>query len=353
MSSSSSTNYVYNPTTSNISEQLDTLIEFAKLGNELKQKLPGITPDSIAKLRDSQDPAENKLFERYSLLKEKFEKIEKIFLVESARTLGFEEREFLIKPLKDLVEKIKTMEVTPGYAIQQLTKLIKTMGVNKIINNVGAVPYVGEVAEATMKNLDNFTQAQPVIEKMIDLLIALGVDSSQVQFIKNYTSDNFITSKYKGFQNMLAEGELFNFSSPFNSIKNSVSGFAVKLGNTVYHFFVPTKDEPTQPQPQSQPQSQPEQPPQENIASETVQKKENEQPTQPAIEPSPEPTKKDNVYVGGEILNRFNKKNRKNKTKREIYNINQTIKSHLLRLGRTVRTPFHKSVTSRKVKRRF
>jgi len=347
---SSSTNYVYNPTTSNISEQLDTLIEFAKLGNELKRRLGGnITPDSIAGLRDSRDEAEQKLFKQYSQLKEKFEKIEKIFLVESARTLGFEEREFLIKPLKDLVEKIKTMEVTPDYAIQQLTKLIKTMGVNKIINNVGAVPYVGEVAEATMKNLDNFTQAQPVIEKMIDLLIALGVDSSQVQFIKNYTSDNFITSKYKGFQNMLAEGELFNFSSPFNSIKNSVSGFAVKLGNTVYHFFVPTKDEPTQ----SQPQSQPEQPPQQNIASVTVQEKEKEQQPQPAIEPSPEPTKKDNAYVGGEILNRFNKKNRKNKTKREIYNINQTIKSHLLRLGRTVRTPFHKSVTSRKVKRRF
>jgi hypothetical protein len=348
--SSSSTNYVYNPTTSNISEQLDTLIEFAKIGNELKRRLGGnITPYSIAVLRDSRDEAEQKLFKQYSQLKEKFEKIEKIFLVESARTLGFEEREFLIKPLKDLVEKIKTMEVTPDYAIQQLTKLIKTMGVNKIINNVGAVPYVGEVAEATMKNLDNFTQAQPVIEKMIDLLIALGVDSSQVQFIKNYTSDNFITSKYKGFQNMLAEGELFNFSSPFNSIKNSVSGFAVKLGNTVYHFFVPTKDEPTQ----SQPQSQPEQPPQQNIASVTVQEKEKEQQPQPAIEPSPEPTKKDNAYVGGEILNRFNKKNRKNKTKREIYNINQTIKSHLLRLGRTVRTPFHKSVTSRKVKRRF
>ena len=343
-----STNYVYTPTSSNINDQLDTLIQFAEIGNKLKEELKGnVTTERLNQiLTDTTNSANKELVEQYNILKQKFEKMEKVFLVEAARTLGFEEREFLIKPLKDLVDKIKTLEVTPQYAVQQIVKLVKTMGINKILNNTEAIPYVGEVAAAFMKNLDNFTQAQPVMEKIVKLLVALGVDQKDVRFIDVYSKDNFVTSSYKSLQRNFAEGEFIHFPSPFTYVKNTVGSFAVKLKNTIYYFFnaPPSSSQPAPTPSSSQPAPAPEPAP---------------TPTPTPTPPEPEPTttvienneKKSDGMVGGGHIHSSHRKNKK--TKREIYNINKTIKSYLLRLKSPVRKPLRKSVASRKIKRRF
>jgi hypothetical protein len=292
-----STNNVYNPTTSNILNKLDTLIKYAEIVKKLEpiiKEQNGLV-DTNNILKDAQNNNNQELVDsikEYIEIKTKFENMEKEFLVETARTLGFEGREFMIKPLKDLIDKIKKAEATPQYALQQMIKLVKTLGINKLLNNVEAVPYVGQVSSAIMKNLDNFTEAQPVIEKIVDLMTAIGVNKSDVEFINNYTRDNYITSNYKKFQNTLAEGDLIKM----DSTSNSINSFVIRLKKTLHYFFN-----------------------------------------------GPE----NNNTIGG---NRSQPKNINRKTKREINNINKTIKSHLLRLRRTSGNPFNKSVASGKIK---
>jgi hypothetical protein len=355
-------NYIYSPNATNIVNMLDTVTQFIETGKTLKDKLKGnFSTEAINGLLQTaireRNPQLAESIQKFMKLKDKFDEMEVIFLVETSRTLGFEGRDYLIKPLKELIDKIKTLDVTPTYAIEQIKKLIRTLSLSKVLNNVEAIPTVGPAINSFMINLDNFGEAQQVMAKIVRILELFGVTNEQIKFIKRFTNDTVITMKYKEFQKWLADGAPLDIEGTFKSMKEktfgAVNGFFVKLKNTVIYFFIPPPKNYNPDKPQDTTAGKDDDTKETSSASQTAP---TTPTTPPESEPAPAPVSENNQQsakqMGGAIPE-FHKKNTHRKTRREIHKINKSIQKYLSRLRRTRRKPFHKSVASRKIKRRF
>lgn len=320
----SETKPIYSPNISYMLKMMDVLKQFAEQGKVLEDKLGSIAKLSKQGLTDKLKEFEGNVevrqqLEKYIKMREEFEKIEILLLKEAAEVLGFGPRDYLIKPLKDLIDQIKTGTVDSNVAVEHIKKLFKTVAINKAIDYSRMVPYVGEVFIGVLTSLDNYVATQVVMDRFVDLLTTVGVPSSNLNFIKSYSNENYFTKKYNLFREWLANGAEFQ-QSPLASIKEFGSGFYKEVSN----IFSP----PQTPQ-----------------YTETT--------------PNGEKTTTTGGGGGGGGVNEENwisvadarTNHRNKKTRNAVYKINQSIGSYLSRLRRTRRKPLHKSVTSFNVKR--
>lgn len=326
---------IEDPNTLAIVQLIDKLNGFvtqsANLRTTLQQSLPDVnlaTMDmTTLQQKINLEPANSTirpLLQQYQTMREEFDKVKSTILTKASESFGLDGSDYLVAPLGELLDQIQTGHVDTNFAVEQLNKLIRTIGIGKAISYSRMIPYVGAVIYGVVKGLDSYTATQVVLGKFLTLLENLGVDKTQLALIRNYiTQKTFVTENYEAFQKWLANG------APMTAITETLSNTKQQLSNQFSHFFVP----PTQLRAPSQ------------IGS-----------------PDAATTTESNAVGGGMeeknvwvsvTLQRQNKRTRK-----YIQDIHQTIKHHLSRLrGRRRstlrRTPFHKSIASFKIKRGF
>jgi hypothetical protein len=340
---------VYSPNKSYLFSMIDKFISFIKAGKELEKQLGHDIPTMSKEQLETEIAKENDgdrkaLLEKYKKLREEFDFVEQQILTEASVMFGFNERDYFIKPLKDMMDEIKTNRININKITEYLTRLGKLIVINQMIEKIPAVPVAGPIVYAVMNSLDNFQSSQAAINKIVSMLKDLGVTSCTLDFILTYTQNNFFMRKYEWFKGWLVGDETFDFSMyPFSIFKE----FRDALNrDNLYFIFTPPKATTESNDPEYQEEK-------EDVLNNLKQvQTENQEQIKEGD------TKGGSIYSKSERVEDWfpigNVKPRNNKkTRRSIYKINQTIKSHLSRLRRTRRKPFRKSVASLHVKRRF
>jgi hypothetical protein len=341
--SSNQTKVPYSPNSSYLVNMLDKIEHFIvgakEVEDKIKQiseKIGDVTKMSTDKLTeainrlDPADTATKALLEKYKKMREDFDVMEMQILKEASKMLGFEQRDYLIKPLKDLMDELKEGRLTADSAIKNFEKLLRTVGINKAIIYTQMIPYVGEIIYAALNNLDNFAATQAIIKRFLNLLKLLGVPEEKLGFLKTYAEESYFTRKYDGFRSWLADGaELGEISIPiyyfrfypFSTFGHTFDG----LRKDALNFF----NDPRTLKPEDR-----------------------------------EPTAYGGGVGGGggdsagDVVDNWIsvkdiKRKQNKKTRRSIHTINKSIKTHLSRLRRTRRKPLRKSVAAFHVKGGF
>jgi hypothetical protein len=339
---------IYSPNSSYLVNMLDKIEHFVVGAKEMEENLNSIsttvgdvTKMSTEKLTeainrvDPADTATREMLERYKKMRMEFEVMEIQILKEASRMLGFEQRDYLIKPLKDLIDKIKEGRLTEEEAAKDFKKLLRTVGINKAIIYTQMIPYIGEIVYALLNNLDNFAATRSLLERFVSLLKLIGVKEEKLKFISSYASESYFTRKYDGFRSWLADGaelgplgpiSICSFS-PFSMFKHTQSG----LDKDIAAFFYPQQELSEEYRHEPEPETE--------------------------VEKSNGGGRCGGIckahYVDNWISVRELKRKPNKKTRRNIHKINKSIRTHLSRLRRTRRKPFRKSVASFHVKRGF
>jgi hypothetical protein len=379
----------YSPNKTFMFNLIDTVIDFIRKGKELERELTDknvnlvtMGKEELDKLILNSNEALKPLLEKYKVMKEKFENIEQQILIEASEQLGFGERDYFIKPLKDLIELIKERRgnITVKEATIYLERLAKLIAINQAIEKIPIIPYVGPIINGIIEGLDSYSSTKATLTKFLDMLQDFGVPSCELDAIRSYTKDTFFTRKYELFKDWLVNGGDFDIMYPFslfenikkkakddvdtffnnfqikngeikldNSVSDSNSEFSNleyenssvnKLGtliNELRNLITENKEN-------------------KKFIEEvkkivSLQPQESQEPQAPEAPQPPPPLQTGGTSDWtpiGSVKTRNNKK-----TRRTIYKINHTIKSYLSRLRRTRRKPFRKPVATLNVKRRF
>ena len=153
----------------------------------------------------------------YAGIRQDLDDLENKILQQASKMFGFNTRDYLIKPLKDLLDELKNNTATPASIQVHIKKLIKTIGINKAFDRIDMVPYVGPVISGILNVLDNFSSTQPVFNGFADILEETLPKTPETEdliaFLRDYTKDSNITSKYNEFKAWLADGAEFNHGS--------------------------------------------------------------------------------------------------------------------------------------------
>jgi len=242
------TNKLYSPNSSRILKEFDRLKKIysqVKEASKLLDEFQNISNDDsylnpdairslsaqeltdnmntiIAKIREKySDPNTQQKYqqylETYAGIRQELDDLENKILQQASKMFGFQQRDYLIKPLKDLLDELKNNTATPASIQIHIKKLIKTIGINKAFDRIDMVPYVGPVISGILNVLDNFSSTQPVFNGFADILEKslpqTQETSDLIEFIRDYTQDSNITSKYNDFKAWLADGAEFSKGS--------------------------------------------------------------------------------------------------------------------------------------------
>jgi hypothetical protein len=208
----------YSPNKSFMFNLIDTVIAFIEDGKtvekELTEKLgkevniATITNQQIDEYisyinRDNPNSPLKHLLEKYKVMKEKFENVEQQILIEASEQLGFGDKDYFIKPLKDLIDLIKERkgQITTQEATHYLGRLAKLIAINQAIQKIPIIPYVGPVINGIIDGLDSYSSTKATLTKFLDMLQKFGVQSCELDEIRSYTKDTFFTRKYELFKN--------------------------------------------------------------------------------------------------------------------------------------------------------
>jgi hypothetical protein len=400
----------YSPNKSFMFNLIDTVIAFIEDGKtvekELTEKLgkevniATITNRQIDEYissisRDNPNSPLKPLLEKYKVMKEKFENVEQQILIEASEQFGFGDKDYFIKPLKDLIDLIKEKKgkITIEEATLYLGRLAKLIAINQAIQKIPIIPYVGPVINGIIDGLDSYSSTKATLTKFLDMLQKFGVPSCELDEIRSYTKDTFFTRKYELFKDWLVNGADFDIMYPF-SIFGNIKEKALTDVNTFFNNYHNkdgkivfedatsdskkeltdlrndennlkktevdnTNSQLTQLLEELQRIITENKKLKEKINDLTQQTGENSSPKQSPSEPTEQPIKPvldGNLQKGGFsdwAPIGFVKPKTNKKTRRSIHKINRTIKSYLSRLRRTRRKPFRKSVATLNIKRRF
>lgn len=331
---------VFSPNSSYFSTMINKVVEIIKEGKKIEEGLTTLgksgsdiakkSTEELKKMLDDVNVNESikQFLKPYIALREKFDKVEQQILLEATEMLGLKDRGYLITPLKDLFQEIKETngKVDLGKVQMYLQRLLYLVGFNQLIDKSNMIPYVGPVINGVMDSLDSYTSSQDAVNSLVKVLKEIGVPAENLCFITAFTQDTYFTKKYKIFKEWLVKGGEFNLSLlyPFNMFGE----FRKSLNKEVRHYFIFSPNET----------------PETEIGSSLTHIA------------TPQTANKqgggsiDDWAPIGKVKSTKNKK-----TRNCINKINKTIKSYItrLRLRRTRRKPFGKSVASLNIKRGF
>jgi hypothetical protein len=330
------TNTLYSPNTAYIIQKLDQIERIVKEGKEIEKHIGDIAnlskEEIVKKMETVSDENTKELYRKYIKMREQFEEIETLILKQAAQSLGFQERDYLIKPLSDLLQKIKKGPITAEEAVEDLERLVKTAGINKMIQYSRMIPYVGEIIYGIINSLDNYAATNVVIGRILNLLTEIGVDEQKINVIRQYTSDTYFTKKYNLLRGWLADGAEIGSLYPFTVI-NEMLRMQREIYRDVRSIAYPD--------------------------SYGLDINGNGNGTSVTNKNVDNTNIDNNLKKGGSggadnwisVTDPSIKKSRNKKTRNAIHKIKKSIGNYLSRLRRTRRKPLHKSVAAFHIKR--